>query len=112
MDRALRQIESLLRDYGHTYEANLAAIAREAFGRDPVAACGLVNSGEWWDGSDSVAAIDLAVDGGFTPRARADAQALRGALVEVFTTLLAYGERNSAGELIVSQFQKWEESRM
>ena len=59
-----------------------------------------------------MAAIDLAVEGGFTPKARQDAQALRSALIEVFTTMLAHGEQNVAGELIVSQFQKWMESHV
>jgi len=36
---ALAQIEQLLRSYGHICEANLAAIARSAFERDPRAAC-------------------------------------------------------------------------
>jgi len=112
MQAALDQVERLLRAYNHVYEANLAAVVREAFAQDPSAACRMLNSDEWWDSRQSVAAIDLAVNGGFTPTARQDAQALRSALIEVFTTMLAYGEKNVAGELIVSQFQKWMESHV
>lgn len=112
MHDALIRVECLLRAYGHVYQANLAAIAVQTFDRDPHHACRLVNSDEWWSGLDSVAAIDLAVDGGFTATARQDALALRRALVEVFTTLRAYGEHNDAGELVVSQFSKWIESHV
>lgn len=112
MNQALQTIESVLRDYGHQYHANLAAIARQRFASEPRAACRLVNSAEWWEDADSLAAIDLAVDGGFTARARLDASRLRGALGEVMMTMLAYGERNDTGEILVAQFQKWDESRV
>lgn len=112
MRQALDQLERLMRQYGHTYEANLAAIARARFMQDPRDACRAINSDEWWHDSRSVAAIDLAVDGGFTPAARRDAQALRQALIEIFTTMRAYGEHNDAGEIMVSQFRKWAESRI
>ncbi len=108
----LRRTERLLRDYGHVYRANLAAIALDLFRRDPAAACRTINSEEWWEGSESVAATDLAVDGGFTTQAREDAWALRQALVEIFTTMLAYGEQNTAAEIIVAQFEKWRESHV
>lgn len=112
MQQSLRDIERLLRAYGHTYEANLAELAAATFARDPHAACRQLNSAEWWDARDAVCAIDLAVDGGFTPEARRDGRRLRHALIEVFTTMRAYGERNDGGELIVSQLQKWLESHL
>ena len=112
MLEALERTEGLLRHYGHVYEANLAAIARALFERDPKAACQAINTEEWWDSAASVAAIDLAVDGGFTMQARRDAQAFRQALTEIFGTMLAYGENNAAAEIIVSQFEKWRESHI
>lgn len=112
MRQALADIESLLRRYGHDYEANLATIAARTFDGDPQAGCHAVNTTEWWESAHSVAAIDLAVSGGFTVQARQDAQLLRAALIKVFCTLRAYGERNDTGEIIVSQFQKWAESRV
>jgi len=112
MEQALSRVETLLRNYGHTYEANLAAIAVRQFERDPKAACRTINSSEWWEGSDSIAAVDLAIDGGFTADARRDARGLRSALTVIFATMLAYGENNDAGEIIVSQFQKWAESHV
>jgi hypothetical protein len=108
----LVRTERLLRDYGHVYQANLAAIALGLFRRDPAAACRAISSGDWWDGSESVAAIDLAVDGGFTAQAREDALALRQALVEIFKTMSAYGEQNTAAEIVVAQFEKWRESHI
>jgi hypothetical protein len=112
MRQALEQVESLLRDYGHVYEANLAAIAQATFERDPEAACRGINTEEWWNGADSLAAVDLAVEGGFTAQSRQDAMAYRAALSEIFDTMLASGERNEAGEIIVSQFRKWRESHI
>ncbi|MCB1723585.1 MAG: hypothetical protein KDJ39_07810 [Gammaproteobacteria bacterium] len=112
MRRALAEIERLLRAYGHTYAANQAEIAAGLFDEDPQAACRSLNTSEWWEGADSVAAIDLAVTGGFTAQSRHDAVVLRQSLVDVFTTLRAYGEHNDAGEIIVSQFQKWMESHI
>ena len=112
MLNALAQAEQLLRQYGHVYEANLAAIARAAFEKDPRVACRSINTEEWWGGSRSLAAIDLAVDGGFAADARRDAQRLRQALIEIFTTMRAYGEYNAAGEIVVSQFQKWMDSHV
>ena len=112
MLEALDRTERLLRSYGHVYQANLAAIARAQFTRDPKSACRAINNEEWWDSAASVAAIDLAIDGGFTAQARCDAQALRQALVVIFGTMRAYGEYNSAGEIVVSQFEKWRESHV
>jgi hypothetical protein len=112
MQQALAQIEQLLRSYGHTYEANLAAIARSAFERDPRAACQTLNSEEWWSSSRSLAAIDLAMDGGYTARSRQDSHALRLSLIEIFTTMRAYGEHNESAEILVSQFHKWLESHI
>jgi hypothetical protein len=112
MRLALDLLEQLLRQYGHIYEANLAAIARAEFDSDPEAACREINRDEWWNDRRSVAALDLAVDGGFTAPARRDAQALRQALIEVFATMRAYGEHNAAAEIVVAQFHKWIESRV
>lgn len=112
MQEALVQIEQLLRSYGHTCEANLAAIARSAFERDPSAACPALNSEEWWSSRHSLAAIDLAIDGGFTARSRQDSKALRRSLIKIFTTMRAYGEHNDSAEILVSQFHKWLESHI
>jgi hypothetical protein len=112
MQEALEKAERLLRSYGYDYEANLATIALALFAKDPLAACRSINTAEWWESAQSLASIDLAVSGGFTPQSRRDAQALREALIEIFTTLRAYGEHNEAGEIIVSQFRKWMESRV
>jgi hypothetical protein len=72
MHEALAQIARLLRSCGRTYEANLTAIARNAFERDPRAVCQARNSEEWWSGTHSLAAIDLAMDGGYTGRSLQD----------------------------------------
>jgi hypothetical protein len=107
MEAALSLIEDLLRRYGHTYHANLAMIAREQFARAPQVACRRLNDDEWWGGSDAVAAVDLALSGGFSAEGRRDGQRLRAALIEVYATMRDYGERNAQAELCTSQFQKW-----
>ena len=112
MRQALDDIERLLRAYSHTYEANLAAIVAETYRRDPKDACQQLKTDEWWEERDAVCGIDLALDGGFTPEARKDGKQLREALITVFMTMLAYGEKNDRGQLIVAQLQKWLESNI
>lgn len=112
MHDALLTAEKFLRDAGYVYAANQAAIAAEAFLHDPQKAFRMLNTAEWWGDKESVAAIDLAIDGGFSPQARRDAATLREALIEIFSTMLAYDEHNETGEIIVSQFRKWRESHV
>jgi hypothetical protein len=107
MENALRTVETLLRKYGHTYQANLAMIAREQFMASPQAGCRVLNDDEWWGGSDSVAAVDLAVDGGFGAQAREDAKRLWGALIEIYATMKAYGKSHPQAEIVTAQFNKW-----
>lgn len=107
MEAALSLIEDLLRRYGHTYQANLAMIARERLARAPSEACQMLNDPEWWDGSESIAAVDLALSGGFSAEARRDGQSLRAALIEVYATMKGLGEHNAQAELMTSQFRKW-----
>jgi hypothetical protein len=107
MEAALSLIEGLLRDYGHAYQANLAMIARERFACAPQEACRILNDAEWWGGPDAIAAVDLALSGGFSAQARRDGQRLRAALIEVYTTMKGFGEHNGQAELVTSQFQKW-----
>lgn len=112
MEAALSLIEDLLRRYGHTYQANLAMIARERFAHSPEEGCRGLNDEEWWGGSDSIAAVDLALSGGFGAEARQDGQRLRAALIEVYAIMKGYGEHNAQAELFASQFQKWLTSHM
>jgi hypothetical protein len=112
MESALSEIEDLLRRYGHIYQANLAMLAREQLARSPEDACRAVNDDAWWGGSDSIAALDLALSGGFSPEARRDGQRLRSALIEVYKTMKGYGQHNTRAELYTAQFQKWLTSHM
>jgi len=112
MEDALRTVEQLLRKYRHTYQANLAMIAREHLAQNPRQVCQELNDDEWWGGNDSIAAMDLAVDGGFSAEARADGQRLRTALIELYRTMKTYGEYHEQAELATSQFTKWLSSRI
>jgi hypothetical protein len=107
MEEALRTVENLLRKYGHTYQANLAMIAGEQFARSPAETCRSLNDDEWWGGRDSVAASDLAVDGGFSSEARADGKRLREALIDIYATMKANGQRHEQAEVVIAQFNKW-----
>ncbi len=112
MESAPARVEKLPRSYGRTYEADLAAIARDTFAHNPPDACRQINNEEWWNDTQSLAAIDLSIDGGFSPRSREDARSLRRALIEIFITMRAYDERNETGELVICQLRKWIDSHV
>ena len=57
MQEELGTIERLMRSYGHTCEANLAAIARSDFDRHPQSTCHGLNCAEWWQSTDSLVEI-------------------------------------------------------
>jgi hypothetical protein len=107
MEDALSTIEELLRKYGHIYQANLAMIAREQFSRCAEDACRRLNDDEWWGGRGSVAAMDLAVDGGFSTESREDGKRLRNALIEVYAAMKACGQVHEQAEIVTAQFNKW-----
>jgi hypothetical protein len=106
----LERIERLLQAYGHVYAANHAAAARTLYRRDPEEAFRFVNGDDWWVGGDSIAAIDLAIDGGFSLRARRDARQLRADLVRLHGLAATRGQGHPTGALVVAQFRKWEAS--
>ena len=81
-------------------------IAREQFVRAPREACRLLNDEAWWGDRDAIAAVDLALSGGFSAAARHDGQRLRAALIEVYATMKGFGEHNDQAELTTSQFRK------
>ena len=83
MKQHLTEIEELLRKYEHVYQANLAMTARDAEEREVGTGLRQLDSDEWWGDSDSVAAIDLAITGDFTPEARRDAATFRKLLTEL-----------------------------
>lgn len=112
MEQALTEIEALLRKYGHVYQANLAAIAREQWHSSPAAACRRLNDAEWWGKDGAIAALDLGLDGGFSSAARSDGQTLRRALIAVYQQMATFGEHHPEGEIMVSQFRKWLSSRI
>ncbi len=107
MEQTLRIVEDVLRAYGRVYQANLAMIAGGRFSRAPHEACRLLNNDDWWGGRDSIAALDCAVEGGYSTGAREDARRLRAALVEIYGVMKAFGEVNENAELLASQFRKW-----
>lgn len=112
MDQILARIAALLRQYEYITEANLAEWLQQQSIEDLPAVCKLMNNSDWWGEKDSIAAIDLALDGGFNRQAREDGQALRRALIELYEIMKSNGEANSQGELVISQFNKWLTSHM
>ena len=112
MRETLLDIERLLRRHGLVYQANLAEIAAATWARSPREACPLLLSDEWWGDHGSIAAVDLAVAGGFTPEARQDGKALRAALVEVFRELRDRAGTDEHVDLVARHFHKWSVSGM
>lgn len=106
------EIERLLRHHGFVYQANLAGIAAATYTRSPREAYPVLLSDEWWGDRGSIAAVDLAVAGGFTPEARRDGQALRAALVAVFGELREVVDTDEHTALIARHFHKWSVSGM
>lgn len=107
IEATLATLEKLLRQYDHIGEANLAEWVGCQWKQDPQTACRLLDSADWWDGEESIAAIDLSIDGGFTHQAREDAQVLRFSLMELVDWMKSNGVENPQAELVVSQFNKW-----
>ncbi len=103
----LGRVEQLLRKYGQVYHANLAMLAAAAVERDLDAGVSQLDSDEWWGDADSVAAIDLAIAGGFSPEARRDAAILRRELAEAYQLMVDHGVHNEKGEIMAAQFRKW-----
>jgi hypothetical protein len=107
MKQHLTEIEALLRKYEHVYQANLAMTARDAEEREAGAGLRQLDSDEWWGDSDSVAAVDLAITGGFTPEARRDAATFRKLLTELYQVMVDHDLHNEKGEIMAAQFKKW-----
>jgi hypothetical protein len=107
MKAHLTEIEVLLRQYEHVYHANLASTAKDAEEREIGAGLRQLNSDEWWGDSDSVAAVDLAISGGFTPEARRDAARFRKRLTELYQFMVDHDLHHEKGEIVVAQFKKW-----
>lgn len=107
MNDDLWDVEQLLRRYGHGDRADWVMRARELYARDPERALRVVSGDDWWGGKDSIAAVDLGLDGGFSPEARRDGQRLRATLVAIEETLASVGGSNPQAQLVAAQFRKW-----
>jgi len=108
----LGRVEQLLRKYDQVYQANLAMLAASAAEKGPAAGLAQLDSDEWWGNADSVAAIDLAIAGGFSPEARRDAATLRRDLADLYQLMVDHGVHNEKGEIMAAQFRKWLASHM
>lgn len=72
----------------------------------------LLNGGDWWGGGDSIAMLNLEIEGGFTARARQDSRTLRESLVELHQILAEAGQAGEDATLIAAELRKWVASRM
>ncbi|MCP5137369.1 MAG: hypothetical protein H6981_11280 [Gammaproteobacteria bacterium] len=108
----LAEIDALLRRNGCHREAEVVVFAARLWARNPIAARDEMNGDDWWHGHHGIAAIDLAIAGGFTRVARDDAQRLRDALIELREHLDAHGLNNDEADLQVRQFRKWAASHV
>ena len=112
MRATLAEIEDLLHRYGQDYQASVVAATRHAWADDRPLALQRLTSPEWWETPDSVAAVDLAIAGGFSPQARADHDRFLRALIDVYEQMTRAGAINPRAELVVAEFRKWLASGM
>ncbi len=108
----LATLETLLRRYGQDYQASVVAATRHAWRTDRPLALERLAGPDWWEAPDSVAAVDLAVAGGFSPAARADHDRFLQALLRVHEQMTRAGARNPRAGLLVAEFRKWLASGM
>ena len=104
---ALQELEVLLRKYEQAYLANTVTVAMGyAVSGDERLWPGLC-SDEWWGDSDSIAAVEPAVLGGFTRNARADSRRLRELMLAVYAGMQAHCIPPPEARLMANQFNKW-----
>jgi hypothetical protein len=104
---ALQELEALLRKYEQPYLANTVTVATGyALAGDERLWQGLC-SDEWWGDSDSIAAVEPAVLGGFTRDARADSRRLRELMLAVYAGMQTHCIPPPEARLMANQFNKW-----
>jgi hypothetical protein len=107
MNDELWKVEQLLRRYGHGEGADRAMRARELYARERARAFAAVRGDDWWGDKDSIATLDLGLDGGFSPEARLDGRRLRAALVAIEEEIASQGQSSPQARLVAAQFRKW-----
>jgi hypothetical protein len=107
LEQELQIIEDLLRRYDLVYEANTVSSVRKLLPLEREAALRELDGEDWWTGRRSISAVDLAIHGGFTSRARQDSRRLRDALIRIHDAMRAEGRDNPEAALIAAQFRKW-----
>lgn len=104
---SLQGLESLLRKYEQPCLASAVSLAlNHANARDERLWTDLC-SGDWWGDSDSIAAIEPAVPGGFSRDARADSRRLRERMLIIYAGMQTHCVPPPEARLMANQFNKW-----
>lgn len=112
MEKTLRHIEKLLREYDFIVEANLVDRAATLYDIDQSEACEEMIATEWWAGENAVAEANLSIAGGFTSKARVDQDQFQQLIIKLYKLLNEHGFRSYHATLVTSQYHKWLASRV
>lgn len=112
MTDALRELESLLRKYQQPYLANAVTVALGHATVSDDRLWATLCSSDWWGDSDSIAAVEPAVLGGFTHEARHDSRRLRELMLAVYDEMQHHCIPPPEAKLMAAQFNKWLTSQM
>ena len=104
---ALQELEALLRRYGQPCLANRVHLAIGYAAAQDERLWASLCSDDWWGDSDSIAAIEPAVLGGFTRDARADSRRLRELMLAIYAEMQTHCIPPPEARLMANQFNKW-----
>ncbi|MEJ2308804.1 MAG: hypothetical protein P8Z31_07550 [Gammaproteobacteria bacterium] len=109
---ALHELESLLRKVEQPYHANAVRVALGYALADDERLWASLCSSDWWGDSNSIAAVEPAVLGGFTPEARHDSRRIRELMLSVYNEMQNHCIPPPEAKLMAAQFNKWLASQM
>lgn len=107
MIETLEALETLLRKYDQPYLANSAKVALSFADSKDDRLWATLCSVDWWGDSNSIAAVEPAVLGGFTQEARDDSRRIRELMLDLFDEMQKHCIPPQEAKLMAAQFQKW-----
>jgi hypothetical protein len=112
MQQTLKHIETLLRKYEFTLEANIVVAVKELYSHDPDKACAQMIAPSWWVGEDAVAEVNMSIAGGFSSKSRRDQDNFQQLIISLYEDLSAAGYESDHAKLVTSLYHKWLASRV
>jgi hypothetical protein len=108
----LKELESLLRKYEQPYLANTVTVALGLALVNDVRLWANLCTPDWWGDSESIAAVEPAVLGGFTQEARDDSRKVRELMIQIYNKMEKHCIPPPEAKIMVAQFNKWLASQM